>query len=210
LNCLISQTYFENILLKHFDRTVFFSSFLTQAFYTMNSSQPMLALDTSESTLVRTVFSTAIVEQVNRAPLFETAVNSMILDLMVELLRIYMRSSDSQHYQELGNNKLSDILGFISDNCATVTLRQIAEEFHFNPNYLSRLMKSHTGQTFTQVLQATRLRKAALLLGSTDMSVSDITHFVGYQNFTHFYKLFRQSYGVSPAEYRATHLHAAG
>lgn len=205
LNCLISQHYFENILLQHFDRTVFFSNFLTQAFYTVNSSQPLLTLDTTANPTVRTVFSKAIVEQLNRKPLFETAVNSMICILMVELLRIYMEASNTQHYLELGNNKLSDILNYISAYCSTVTLDQAAEQFHFNPNYLGRIIKHNTGQTFTQVLQATRLKKAARLLSMTDMSISDITHAVGYHNCTHFYKLFRQSYGRSPAEYRAAH-----
>ena len=205
LNCLISQHYFENILLKHFDRTVFFSNFLTQAFYTVNSSQTLLPLDTTANTTVRTVFSKAIVEQLNRKPLFETAVNSMICMLMVELLRIYMEASNTQHYLELGNNKLSDILNYISAYCSTVTLDQVAEQFHFNPNYLGRIIKQNTGQTFTQILQATRLKKAARLLSMTDMSISGITHSVGYHNCTHFYKLFRQSYGRSPAEYRAAH-----
>lgn len=206
LNCLISQHYFENILLKHFDRSVFFSNFLTQAFYTVNSLQTLLKLDTTKNTTVPIVFSNAIVEQLNRKPLFETAVNSMICALMVELLRIYMEASNTQHYLELGNNKLSDILNYISDYCATVTLDQVAEQFHFNPNYLGRIIKQNTGQTFTQILQATRLKKAARLLSMTDMSISDITHSVGYHNCTHFYKLFRQSYGRSPAEYRAVHL----
>ncbi len=206
LNCLISQSYFENILLKSFDRTVFFSNFLTQAFYTVNHAQAILPLDTTENSIVRTVFSAAIVEQLNRKPLFETSVNSLICVLMVELLRIYMKRSDSQHYLELGNNKLSDILGYISDHCSTVTLAQAASQFHFNPNYLGRIIKVNTGQTFTQVLQATRLKRAAMLLRTTDMAVSDITHYVGYQNCTHFYRLFRQSYGVSPAEYRRNHL----
>ncbi|MDD6023544.1 MAG: helix-turn-helix domain-containing protein, partial [Oscillospiraceae bacterium] len=51
-----------------------------------------------------------------------------------------------------------------------------------------------------------RLRKAALLLQSTDFSVSDIAHFVGYHNLTHFYRIFRESYDASPAEYRESHV----
>lgn len=208
LNCLISQNYFENILLKHFDRNVFFSHFLTQAFYVVNTEQPVLKLDTTDKPNVFTVFSAAIVEQINRNPLFDTAVNSLVCMLMVELLRIYMENSDTQHYLELGNNKLSDILKYIDSHCSTVSLAEVAEAFHFNPNYLSRIIKSQTGQTFTQVLQTIRLKKAALLLKSSDAAVSDIAHLVGYHNLTHFYRLFRVSFGTSPAEYRETCIHA--
>lgn len=209
LNCLISQHYFENILLKNFDRTTFFSNFLTQAFYTVNSSQPLLKLDTSKNETVRAIFSKAIVEQLNREPLYETTVNSMICALMVELLRIYMETSNTLYYLELGHNNLSNILNYISTYCSTVTLEQTAEQFHFNPNYLGRIIKQNTGQTFTQILQTTRIKKAAWLLRMTDIPISEITHSVGYHNYTHFYKLFRQSYGRSPAEYRAAHMQSS-
>ena len=205
LNCLISQNYFENILLKQFDRTVFFSHFLTQSFYTTNTAQPLLKLDTTENQTVRRVFSTAIVEQVNRALFCETAVDSMVCMLMVELLRIYMEDSDTRYYLELGKNKLSDILSHIDDHCASITLEELAKAFHFNPGYLSRIIKTNTGQTFTQVLQTIRMKKAAMLLQSGDTPIQDIAYLVGYHNLTHFYRLFRRSYGISPAEYRRTH-----
>jgi len=204
LNCLISQSYFENILLKSFDRNVFFSHFSTRAFYTVNTLQPLLKLDTTGNPHIRLTFAAAIVEQLNRKFLYETTVNSLICLLLAELLRIYIEDSDDQYYMALGNNKLSDILEYIDSSCSTVTLAETAEVFHFNPNYLSRIIKTNTGQSFTQLLQTIRLKKATLLLKSTRISVAEIAHLVGYQNLTHFYKLFRESYGVSPAEYRDT------
>lgn len=201
-NCLISQDYFENILLKQFDRTVLFSDFLANAFYTVNTSQPLLELDTAGNVAVRLTFSLAIVEQLNRDPLFESSVNGIVSSLMVQLIRVYMKDSDSNYYPMLGNNRLSEILIYIGENCGTATLAKVAERFHFNPNYLSRIIKNNTGQTFTQVLQNTRLKKTAALLRSTDMAVADIAQYVGYSNYTHFYQIFRKKYGVSPAEYR--------
>jgi len=209
LNCLISQNYFENILLKRFDRTVFFSHFLAQSFYTTNTAQPLLKLDTTGNQTVRRVFSTAIVEQVNRGLFCEAAVDSMVCMLMVELLRIYMEDSDTRYYLELGNNKLSDILTYIDDHCAAITLEEMAKALHFNPGYLSRIIKANTGQTFTQVLQTIRMKKAALLLQSTDTPILEVTHLVGYHNLTHFYRLFRNQYGLSPAEYRQAHVRTA-
>lgn len=207
LNCLISQNYFENILMKRFDRTAFFANFLTQSFYTVNSSVPLLQLDTTGNAVVRSAFCAAIVEQVEQQPLYESAVNNMVCTLMVELLRTYMQDSDSQHYHELGNNKLSDILNYISQNCATATLATVAQEYHFNPCYLSRIIKRNTGQTFTEILQTTRLKKAVTLLVTTEMPISAITNYVGYHNCTHFYRLFQSIYGMSPAQYRQERRH---
>ncbi len=202
LNCLISQNYLENILLKQFDRSVFFSDFLTQSFYTDSTSAPMLEFDTSDNLAVKTSFAMAIIEFTNQMPLYESMVNNHISELLIHLLRIYMENSDKQHYLKLGNNRLSDILIYIDKHCDVATLDHVAKEFHFHPSHLSRIIKQNTNMTFTDILQSTRLKHAAALLLNTELSVTDIAHQVGYNNITHFYKLFGEKYKYTPAEYR--------
>ncbi len=202
LNCLISQNYLENILLKQFDRSILFSDFLTQSFYTDSASEAFLEFDTSEKPAVRHVFAMAIIEQTNQLPLWQSMVNNYISELMVQLLRLHMAERDQQHFLQLGNHKLSDILIYIDNHCDTVTLDSVAETFHFHPSYLSKIVKNNTGLTFTNILQNTRLKQAAVLLQNTRLSVTDIAHQVGYNNITYFYKLFQEKHGITPAEYR--------
>lgn len=202
LNCLISQNYLETILLKQFDRNVFFSDFLTQSFYTDSTSEPLLVFDTSNNISIKRAFAMAIIEYTNHQPLYQSMINSHISVLMVHLLRLYMENRDKQHYLQLGNHKLSDILIYIDNHCDTATLENVAETFHFHPSYLSKIIKNNTGMTFTKILQNTRLKQAATLLRSTELSITDIAHHVGYSNITHFYKLFQEKFGYTPAEYR--------
>lgn len=202
LNCLISQAYLENILLKQFDRNVFFSDFLTKSFYTDSTSAPMLEFDTSGNMAIKTAFAMAIIEFTNHLPLYESMVNNYISELLIHLLRIYMESSDRQHYLKLGNNRLSDILIYIDHHCDVATLVHVAKVFHFHPSHLSRIIKQNTNMTFTDILQSTRLKHAAALLSSTELPVTDIANRVGYRNITHFYRLFEEKYSFTPAEYR--------
>ena len=51
-----------------------------------------------------------------------------------------------------------------------------------------------------------RMEYAALMLGSTDTSIENIAHDCGIENLSHFYRLFRARYGVTPRRYRLHHL----
>lgn len=46
------------------------------------------------------------------------------------------------------------------------------------------------------------MRLAQSLLKNTSFSISIIASRVGYVNFSHFAKVFKQEFGVSPSEYR--------
>jgi AraC-like DNA-binding protein len=52
------------------------------------------------------------------------------------------------------------------------------------------------------MVQELRLRQAKLLLENTTFQINHIADEVGYTNFNHFYKKFKEQYHVTPAEYR--------
>lgn len=202
INCLISKKYMEDILFKVFDREVLFADFLTQSFYTDSYTEPVLEFDTRENREVRHSIAAALMEFVDRNPFYNEMVNSYVYLLISHLLRLYTASQDFQHYVGLGNNKLSDVLIYMDDNCAHTTLADVAANFHFHPNYLSKIIKRHTNSSFTEILQNTRLKKAAFLLRNTDLPISEIAQQIGYSNVSHFYNMFKAKYGCTPAQYR--------
>ena len=81
-------------------------------------------------------------------------------------------------------------------------LSELGELFYFSPNYLSALIKSHTGVAFKQYLQALRMEAALARLGSSDERVSDIAQRVGFADPAYFNRIFKKQYGVSPDSYR--------
>ncbi|MCX2585648.1 AraC family transcriptional regulator [Pedobacter sp. MR22-3] len=50
-----------------------------------------------------------------------------------------------------------------------------------------------------------RLERAKTLLESTALNVSEIGNTLGFENISHFSKVFREKYSCSPTTYRATH-----
>ncbi|WEV44309.1 AraC family transcriptional regulator [Lactobacillus sp. ESL0684] len=99
-------------------------------------------------------------------------------------------------------NNLLSLLLYIEKNYSKITLEQMADHFGFNPNYLSDYLKSETGLSFIKLVQLQRLNVAAEYLTYTTVSVEKIANRVGYENSSYFYKIFKQCFGVSPAQYR--------
>jgi len=64
------------------------------------------------------------------------------------------------------------------------------------------MVKKCTDMPFSMYLQIKRCKKAAYLLANTDISISKIINFVGYENESFFRKIFYARYGKKPLEYR--------
>ncbi|MCC8066992.1 MAG: AraC family transcriptional regulator [Clostridiales bacterium] len=98
------------------------------------------------------------------------------------------------------------VFQYIEEHYRDGELSQLAAGLHYDLYQLSRIVKSVTGSTYTELLQEKRLQKAAFLLTTTGLSVSDICMDVGYNNFSYFYRIFKEKYGVTPREYRLRNL----
>ena len=94
------------------------------------------------------------------------------------------------------------ILHYIEENYRDGSLTDLSEELNQPVYALSKLVKAETGSTFKELLQQTRLSRAAKLIRETDLPVADIIPAVGYDNTSFFYRVFRNEYGVTPREYR--------
>ncbi len=83
-----------------------------------------------------------------------------------------------------------------------LTLTLLANVVSLNYAYFSNIFKSRTGVSVTAYLQNIRLRRAKELLISTGDRVREIAHKVGFSDERYFEKLFKNSEGITPSEYR--------
>ena len=90
---------------------------------------------------------------------------------------------------------------FITEHYQTVTLRTIAEQFHYNPSYLSALIKQTTGKNFKQLLTEYRLNRALVELKSEGKTVERVAVDCGYRDLSTFYRAFAKRFGCTPREF---------
>lgn len=79
----------------------------------------------------------------------------------------------------------------------------IGEYIHFNPSYLNRIFKQHTGHTIHGFLIRYRINLAMDLLHTSGAPISEIAMSVGFSDIPHFIKSFKKFTGKTPGEYRS-------
>ena len=95
-------------------------------------------------------------------------------------------------------DKLKDIINSrLSDPALSV--EAIGEEIGLSRVQLYRKTKSLIGYSPNEFLRICRLRKAASLLSSTGMSVSEAAYAVGFSTPSYFTKCYREYFGETPA-----------
>lgn len=111
--------------------------------------------------------------------------------------------------QPSGGGNMKKLLEYIEQHYdQPLSLKDMANHFHFNPSYLSSYFTSHNKEGFVEYLNKIRTDKAAELLRKDEDSISEISGKVGYSDHSYFCKVFKKMTGLSPSQYRRQHLNA--
>lgn len=85
-----------------------------------------------------------------------------------------------------------------------MTVQYVAAQMNLTPNYLSDLLRIHTGQNTQQHIHNKMIEKAKEQLSTTNLSVSEIAYTLGFEHAQSFSTLFRKKTNMSPLEFRQT------
>lgn len=83
-----------------------------------------------------------------------------------------------------------------------LTLGLLAEKYHVESSYFSRIFSREQGITLLQYITRLRIEKAKEYIGKGNTNLTEIAFLVGYDDYTYFNKVFRKAVGMSPREYR--------
>lgn len=101
------------------------------------------------------------------------------------------------------NIKVEIIFGHVRRNFQRpIPLDEIAELVNMTVPAFCRYYKKVTGKTFTQFVNEFRIVHATKLLAESHSSITDICFESGFNNFSHFNKLFKHFTSKSPLKYR--------
>jgi AraC-like DNA-binding protein len=103
---------------------------------------------------------------------------------------------------------VAEALRFIERRCLEpLSLAAVARAVGKSPSYVTTSLKQATGKSVVEWIIAGRLSEACNRLLHTDEKVEIIAERVGYADATHFIRLFRRVYGVTPAAWRHERRH---
>jgi len=101
------------------------------------------------------------------------------------------------------DNRIHNALIFVENNLMYgVSIEEAAAYVSLSPSHFSRLFKNITGTSFSDYLTDVRLQHAQILLGNSQLSISEIAAEIGIANGNYLCTLFKKRYGITPTDYR--------
>lgn len=134
-------------------------------------------------------------------PFSATKLTALLLDYIVEIVRQPLENSAPIKY---ANPKIIPAINIIHREFQKeLSIDYLASSCYLNKSYFIRLFKSNMGVTPHAYINKVRIKYAKQFL--TDIpneSISQIAHSVGFNDATHFRKVFINETGLSPQQYR--------
>ena len=84
-----------------------------------------------------------------------------------------------------------------------LTLTTLAEQFHVEHSYFSRVFRQEIGESPVLYITNRRMEKAKQYIQEGKKNLTEVAFMVGYDDYTYFSRVFRKNAGMSPREYRS-------
>ena len=133
--------------------------------------------------------------------------------ILLEVLHTLSRSDDytilnadgfAFETQPQDSSKIDLVFKHINENFNQhISLGEISDLVSMTVPAFCRFFKKTTGKTFTKLVNEYRVVHATKLLSESQTSITDISYECGFNNFSHFNKLFKEFTGKSASKYRS-------
>jgi AraC-like DNA-binding protein len=124
---------------------------------------------------------------------------------LIDLLNIIQRlhSVDNPILASTGESEIDRIILYLTHNyCDKITISDLENLFCTNRTTLSKKFQQSTGHTLIEYLHKIRIYFACSFLKNSDLTVSDILYRTGFNDLTHFNRIFKRITGITPSQFR--------
>lgn len=201
LSVIISRPMLSRSLEQSLSPASTVSRFLLNALNDETDHRGHVHFHTGSSRRVRRYMQEMLCERLDPTPASPQIVSRLFELLLVELMQSYEAGLLQTDAPALPSAQVAAAMGYIERHARDCTLDDVARHLHLSPNYASALLKRQTGRTFMQLVQESRLARAAALLDA-GATAEAAAREAGYANMSFFYKKFAERYGCTPAAYR--------
>ncbi|NIK76205.1 YesN/AraC family two-component response regulator [Paenibacillus castaneae] len=168
----------------------------------------IIRLPRQEQVAVEQVIRRMLTEIGQKSTGYELFPSHAVTELLLTAARYLQQHEPAPlHHDTPIHAKISEVIRYINAHIEEqLRLGTLAEQFFISPYYLSRMFKEMTGFTFSDYVVLTRIKEAQRLLRESKLSITDIAASVGFDNFSHFGKMFKKTTRLSPRDYRKQYI----
>ena len=204
INILIRKNLFDQTFLNMADDNDLITGFFMDALYNPNSNQKHVIFKREQTTIAPSIVIQMLYEYQKNDVFCQNILSAYLVCLLSDLARSY--TNRLSHVPMHRNNlPITSLLSYINEHYQTLTLEELAEQFHYSTRTISNFIQRETGKTFRETLQNYRLVHACQYLSKTDISLNDLPELVGYSQRSTFERAFKEYFHCTPAQYRKNH-----
>lgn len=135
---------------------------------------------------------------------------SLVFELLYELCENFkiIIGGNQKEKTMISLSQLEPVLEYTKLNYnKSISIQEIADVAHLQPEYFCRKFKQYMGQTFLEYLNEVRLAHIYSDLIHTNNQLNAILDSHGFTNYKLFYKTFKNKFGCTPIQLRKKLIH---
>lgn len=134
----------------------------------------------------------------SKSPLRHVQLSVKTMELFLSLVQ---QSSERPHTGK-SEALIQNLVHFLEQHSdRALDTQEIRKQFPYNYHYLATLFKQLIGTSISQYHEQLRIHRAAELLTSTTLNVSEVGRQAGFDSLYYFSRVFRKVMGESPSQY---------
>ena len=176
-------------------------NFITQSL-APEHSMTYLALHTDGNEAIFRILLTIFAEYINQDRYSNTAMKSYLTLMFTTMLRDENTTIDASVQTTRQERQYRQIVSCLKQYYQTADLSFVSDHLHFSKQYICRIVKEASGETFNTLLMKIRLEMVEQYLMDSDLTLETISCLCGFAAPSHLSKVFKKHFGISPSEYR--------
>lgn len=138
-----------------------------------------------------------------RRAYFSWSVRSLLLQLFVRLGRYGEEEVPSLSVGGERKRMVEELMELIAGRCTEpIRMEELCGRFGLSRSYLHRIFKQETGLTIMEYLIVCRMNMAKGYLRSSSIPLAEVALASGFQDLSHFCRMFKRLTGITPGQYR--------
>lgn len=203
INIALKNKYYCGDFLSHINEQGIISKFLMDCFSETRMRDYFLVFRNSKTMLSLVMNSILYLYFFNRMEIgYYTLMGEYIKLILIHLANSAYDSAWSYYHNKNDDTLIFEIIKYIHEHYSKCELKDLAEEYKYNYNYICNLIKKKTGHTFSELKLEQQLIAAKELLLYSRLSISEICFRCGLTNQSFFYRKFFEFFKCSPNEFR--------
>lgn len=205
IDIIIRVTTFDTAFFNLLSHNNYLAAMFTNLLYSSVGGY-VLWRTNNEDPQLKELIQTMYEECCNADPYSDKMLEILIMQFFIILMRRFEdQAIFSAPYSNKSDERSRILLNYMHSHYQSVSLPQMSLACNYSERQIIRLLKKHTGKSYSALLQEIRMKKALSLLKNQEIPIPEIASLVGYSGSGYFLRVFKQTFPFTPEEFRHRH-----